>query len=202
MKTFTFAFCLTFTLVIGLGAGAWAQEMSAEDKAMMEAMEKAATPGEPHTKLEALAGEWDAHSKFWMDPSAPPQESKGKSANKMLYNGRYLHQEYKGDMMGQTFHGMGIWAYDNLKKKFVSTWIDSVSTALAYSEGEWDAGENAIVFHSEWFDPMTSKPVKSKIVIGIESEDKYVLEMFMIDGDGNEQKSMEIVYTKKKPETD
>ena len=200
MKTFTFAFCLIFAM--GLGAGAQGQEMSPEDKAMMEAMHKAAAPGEPHKKLEAMVGEWEAHSKMWMDPAAPPQESKAKSTNKMLYDGRYLQQRYVGDMMGHTFRGLGFWGYDNLKKKFVSTWIDNGSTALTYSEGEWDAAQNAIVFHAEWVDPMTNKPVKSKIVVGIESADKHVFEMFMIDADGNEQKSMEIVYTKKKSETD
>ena len=40
------------------------------------------------------------------------------------------------------------------------------------------------------------------MVIGIVSEDKHVFEVFMMDDDGNEQKSMEIVYTKKKSETD
>ena len=199
MKTIAFAIC--FALSMGLGT-AWAQEMSAEDKAMMEAMAKAAAPGEPHKKLEAMAGSWDTHTKFWMDPSAPPQESKGTSTNKMLYKGRYLHQRFHGEMMGQTFRGMGIWGYDNVQKKFVSSWIDNSSTTLVYSEGEWDADKNAIVLHSEWFDPMTSKPVKSKMVIEIESEDKHTFEMFMIDAKGNEQKSMEIVYTKKNSETD
>ena len=86
--------------------------------------------------------------------------------------------------------------------KFVSTWIDNGSTALTYSESEWAAAPNAIVFHAEWVDPMTNKPLTRKIVVGIESADKHVFEMFMIDADGNEQKSMEIVYTKKKSETD
>ena len=202
MKTFTFASCLVLVMLVGgLGAGAWAQEMSAEDKAMMEAMEKAAKPGEPHKKLEALAGTWDAQSKFWMDPSAPPQESKGTSKNKMLYNGRYLQQRFQGQMMGQTFRGMGVWGYDNVRKKFVASWLDNSSTGISYSEGEWDADKNAIVFHSERIDPMTSKPVQEKMVIGIVSEDKHVFEVFMIDDDGNEQKSMEIVYTKKKSGT-
>ena len=104
--------------------------------------------------------------------------------------------------MGQTFRGMGVWGYDNVKKKFVSSWLDNSSTGISYSEGEWDADKNAIVFHSEWIDPMTSKPVKAKMVMGIVGEDKHVFEMFMIDEDGNEQKSMEIVYTKKESETD
>lgn len=53
--------------------------------------------------------------------------------------------------------------------------------------------------------PRYLRPLKfslKSMVIGIVSEDKHVFEVFMMDDDGNEQKSMEIVYTKKKSETD
>src|ERR1041384_8127485 len=50
-----------------------------DQKAAMEAMQKAATPGEAHKKLEAMIGTFDAKVKIWMDPSKPPEESTSTS---------------------------------------------------------------------------------------------------------------------------
>ena len=44
-----------------------------DEKAMMEMMQKLATPGEAHKKLDPLIGTWDSKVKMWMDPSKPPR---------------------------------------------------------------------------------------------------------------------------------
>jgi hypothetical protein len=193
---------VSFLAVVVLAVGASAQEMSAEEKAVMEAWQKAGTPGEPHKKLEALVGEWKAHSKVWSDPSAPPVESEATSSTRTIFDGRYIEQKYEGEWMGQPFHGISIWGYDNLRKKFVSTWIDSTATSIFYSEGEWDAEKKAIVFHGESADPVTEKMEKLKAVVRFDSDDKHVFEMFMIGEDGKEVRNMEIIYTKKVPGTE
>jgi hypothetical protein len=61
-----------------------------DEKAIAEAIMKAAEPGEPHKKLEALAGSWEGALKMWLDPSKSPAESKGTSESKMILGGRYL----------------------------------------------------------------------------------------------------------------
>ena len=48
----------------------------------------------------------------------------------MILGGRYLEQRYEGTMMGQPFSGIGVTGFDNYKKKFVSTWVDSMGTAI------------------------------------------------------------------------
>ena len=194
---------MSFLAVGVLAAGEQDQEMmSAEDKAMMEAWQKAGAPGEPHEKLEALVGEWEAHSKFWSDPSEPPMESEATSSSKTIFDGRYIEQKYEGEWMGQPFHGVAMWGYDNLRKKFVSTWIDSTATSIYYSEGEWDAEKKAIVFHGESVDPVTGKTEMLEQIVRFDSDDKHVFEMFTVGEDGKEVKTMEIIYTKKTPGTE
>ena len=54
-----------------------AQQLTPEQQAAMEAMQKAATPGEHHKHLDALAGNWTYKIKMWMEPGQPPTESDG-----------------------------------------------------------------------------------------------------------------------------
>src|SRR5512147_885868 len=79
----------------------------ADQKAMMDAWMKAATPGEPHKKLEAMAGSWSVKSKMWAAPGAPPEEGDGTSENTMILGGRWLQQRFQGTAMGMPFEGVG-----------------------------------------------------------------------------------------------
>ena len=49
------------------------EQMSPETKAWMEA----GTPGKHHEILNALAGQWDAEFKIWMEPDQEPMVSRG-----------------------------------------------------------------------------------------------------------------------------
>ena len=42
-----------------------------DEKAAMEMMQKLATPGEGHNKLDVLVGSWTFKASMWMDPSKP-----------------------------------------------------------------------------------------------------------------------------------
>src|SRR5438045_2407752 len=75
-------------------AGGAAPQMTAEQKAMMEAWVKNGTPGPQHEKLKALAGKWDADVSMQMDPATPPEKSKGTMTNTSVYEGRFLTQDY------------------------------------------------------------------------------------------------------------
>src|SRR5262245_66697115 len=83
-------------------------EKQMDPQAMMEVWKKLATPGEPHKLFASLAGSWTTTTKEWMEPGKPPTESTGTADMKMLLDGRFLYQEYNGQMMGQPFSGIGI----------------------------------------------------------------------------------------------
>jgi hypothetical protein len=168
-----------------------------DEKAMMDAMAKYATPGEAHKKLEAFAGTWDTSVKWWMKPDAPASESKGTSENKMIFGGRYLEQRFEGTMMEQPFTGIGYTGYDNYKKKYVGSWIDSMGTAMMNSLGTADAS-GKLTFISEMDDFMTGKKCEIKQVVSVVDNDHHVFEMWGPDPTGKVYKMMEIHYTRKK----
>ena len=119
-------------------------EKQMDPQAMMEMYAKLATPGEPHKLFASLAGSWTTKTKEWMEPGKPPTESTGSAEMKMVLDGRFLQQEFTGQMMGQPFSGIGIDAYDNLRKKYVTTWMDTMGTGIFMMEGTASADGKTI----------------------------------------------------------
>jgi hypothetical protein len=185
------------------GGSGWTQEkqappMSAEDKAAMEKWMAAATPGTPHKNLATMAGTWDTTVKSWMKPGAPPMESSGTSEQKMVLDGRFLEQQFSGNMMGQPFHGLGYNGYDNVKKKYVATWMDSMGTMVMIMEGTADPTGKVVTYTGTFDDVVTGKPAKVKSVMTTVDPDHLTFEMWGPDPAGKVYKTMEMHYTRKK----
>lgn len=166
------------------------------DPAAMEAMMKAGTPGDAHKKLDVFVGTWDTKITMWMMPGAPPMSHTGTSTNRWTMGGRYLEQVFKGSMMGMPFEGLGYTGYDNVKKQYWGTWMDSMSTSMMTSTGS--VSNNVFKFDAVMSDPMTGKDMAVEETITIADADHHTLEMWMPGPDGKKFKSMEIVYTRKK----
>lgn len=115
MRSITVMFSCLCLVAMGSIATATDKESAPGDsQAMMEMYKKLAIPGEPHKLFASLSGSWKTKTKSWMEPDKPPMESTGSAEMKMLLDGRFLQQEFTGEMMGQPFSGVGIDAYDNL----------------------------------------------------------------------------------------
>ena len=80
------------------------QEGKMDMQAMMDIYKKLGTPGAPHKVLASMVGSWSTKIKSWMEPDKPPMESTGTCEQKMLLGGRFLQQEFTGDMMGSHVH--------------------------------------------------------------------------------------------------
>src|SRR5512138_2680848 len=129
-----------------------APQMSAEEKAMMEAWAKAATPGKQHQWLAAKAGQWDLSGRFWNDPSKPPTETKGSVERFLMLGGRVLSEKAKSPgFMGQDFEGFGLMGFDNVSQEFWTTWSDTMGTGLMVSKGSCD-DKGACTFQGEYAD--------------------------------------------------
>lgn len=184
-----------------LAAAAFAQEkkqpeMTPQQKAEMDAMIKAGTPGAPHKAMAGKAGAYTANVRTWREPAGPPSESTATVTRSMALDGRVMVEEFKGSMDGMPFTGHGMQGYDNVTGKYWSTWNDSLSTGLMVSEGTCDA-KQACTFKGSWTDPMTKKLVTSRMTSRWTSPAVEVFEMFGPGKDGKEMKMMEITYTKK-----
>jgi hypothetical protein len=176
-------------------AAEFKQDDKMDTSAMQAAYQQLAAPGAPHKQLASMAGRWHTHTKTWMEPGKAPVESEGKSELKMILSGRYLQQEFTGDMMGTPFIGIGFTGYDNHGKKYVSTWIDSMSTGIFYFEGTADEGGRTITQYCR-FDDAVRGPLKWRSVTQIVDDNTHLFEMYLTDKSDKEIKMMEITYTR------
>jgi hypothetical protein len=171
-------------------------EKPMDQQAMMELWKKMAMPGEPHKQFATLAGSWTTTSKEWMEPGKPPTESTGTAEIKMLLDGRFLYQEYNSQMMGQPFSGIGIDAYDNMTKKYVTAWLDSMGTGIFIMEGTASADGKTITLKGSHPEPGGGK-MTHRAVWKIVDNNNQTFDMYGAHHGGKETKMMEIVYTRK-----
>jgi hypothetical protein len=165
---------------------------------MMAAMMKAGSPGENHKHIGRMVGDWEYTSKMWMAPGQPPEESKGTMHAEMAMGGRFVQHHWKGSFSGMPFEGLGTEGYDNMTKKFVSSWIDNMSTGIMMSTGSCDDAGKVCTMTGEMPDPMTGQMATSKGVITWIDNDHFKNEMFSKDPSGAEMKMMEINASRKK----
>ncbi|MGH7162718.1 MAG: DUF1579 family protein, partial [Planctomycetota bacterium] len=150
--------------------------------------EKAAGP------FDKMVGTWDVAAKLFMAPGMPPVESAGVEEDKLVLDGKYLAQEYKGDFQGQPFLGLGYLHYDPAKKSFTHVWMDSMGQAPVTTKGTSD--ENGVTtLVGEEMNPMTGQPMKVSIVIRWDGDDKAIHEMHYEMGPNMKHKAGEFVYT-------
>jgi Protein of unknown function (DUF1579) len=177
----------------------------ANPQEMMKQMMDLAKLNENHKLLADLDGNWTYTIKFWMnpDPNAKPEESKGTAVRKSIMNGRYSTLDVTGKMempgpdgkkKEMTFVGHGIEGYDNVKKKFVGSWIDNMGTGIMFSEGTYDPTTKTFTYTSE-VEAVPGMKQQIREVIKVTDKDHHALEWYE-DRGGNEVKTMEINYTR------
>ncbi len=185
-----------------LSAAAFAADapppMSPAQRAMMNKMLEAATPGPQHAMLARMAGEWTGIVKLQMDPSQPVQESPSTSSITVLMDGRYIQEMVSGQWAGMPYRGMGLYGFDNVSGKYVATLIDNMGTGFMTCVGTADTSGKVIRWDAVMNDPVTGKPVTSRMVTTVIDDDHHRLEMFGVPpGAQKEMKIMTIDYARK-----
>lgn len=154
------------------------------------------TPGPEHDVLKQDVGNWDATVETWTAPNTPPSLSKGASTTRLL-GGFWVIDDFKADFMGMAFEGHGTTGYDPIKKKYIGTWVDSMTPGLNISESTWDAKTQTMTGVNEGPGP-DGKPSKTKGVTQWQGADKKVFSMYTPGPDGKDVMMMRITYTRKK----
>jgi hypothetical protein len=114
----------------------------------------------------------------------------------MILNGRYLRQEYTGDMMGMPFSGISIMGYNNHTGKYESIWVDTMSTALYYFVGTASPDGKTITQHCKYDDPVRG-PADWRTVTRIKDDSTIDFEMFLTPKGKKEEKMMEMTISRK-----
>jgi hypothetical protein len=163
---------------------------------MMKKVEAAGTPGPGHKALEHFVGNWKAEVKCWMEPGGPPNVSQGTAKASWTMNGRFLQEDFQGEMMGKPFHGRTLLGFNNIKQTFNSVWVDDMNTAMFVTEGKGENGNKVITLEGRASCAATGRTdIPMKMVLRVISPDKHTFEMF--DGSkGENARTMEIVYSR------
>ena len=156
-----------------------------------------ANPGDEHERLASLEGSWTINGRFWSEPGAEPIVTTHSSIMRMALGGRYLIEELEGDLWGEEFRGIGITAFDNIEKKYITTWIDNLSTGILVLSGRYDPQRDAIVMTGEYTDPVTKRTRQLKSVERLTEDGSRVYEHWEVGPDGDEFKVMELTYRRK-----
>lgn len=174
-------------------AGAARADEPKKDAAAPQGMPPLPKPGPEQQLFRDDAGTWDAKVESMM----PPMTSQGTETNVLSCSGLCLVTDFKGEFGGMPFEGHGTSVYDSVKKKYVGTWADSMSTGLSISESTWDAKTRTMTGWMEGPD-MTGKVSRMRSTVEYKTDGTRVFTMYMPGPDGKETAGMRITYTKRK----
>ena len=162
----------------------------------MQACMIAGTPGKMHQELAKRNGNWVGKTKMWMAPGTDAMTGQCTAKIASYLDGRFSKIDVSGDMPGMgPFSGMGLNGYDNVTKKFVSTWVDNMSTGIMNGTGELSDDGKTLTWNFTMTCPIQKKAVSVRQVERLVDDDTMTLEMFGPDPKtGKEFKSMMIEY--------
>lgn len=166
--------------------------------AMMKMWEQVSTPGAAHQRLNSLVGKWNTESRMWMDPQNPIV-TKGTAEMKWVLGGRFLQQDFSGEMLGKPLNGIGFTGYDNYSMKYVSFWVDNSATAMFTMEGTFDQSGTVLTMYGKMDEWMTGERDKNvKYVTRLTGADSMTFEIHDLAIGETNTKVVEIVYTRVK----
>jgi Protein of unknown function (DUF1579) len=168
-------------LVASLTLGAIGSRLAAQEPAK---------PGPEHEALKRLVGDWDCTIHM------QGAEFKGTANYKLGYGGFWITEHFNADFGGMKFEGRGTTGYDPNKKKYITTWIDSMTPKLMIMEGTMDKDAKTFTETGEGTG-MDGKPAKFKSVSEYKDNDTINFTMYTV-ANGKEQEMMKINYTRKK----
>jgi hypothetical protein len=148
-------------------------------------------PGPEHEALRRLEGEWTATVKMG------DAETPGTLTLKMECGGLWLVSDFRSEFGGQKFQGRGMDGYDPVKKKYVSVWVDSMTTRPLLLEGDLDKAKKLMTMTGEGPGP-DGKPVKYRNTTHTPDDNHQTFTMYVTGADGKETKMMTIEYVRKK----
>jgi Protein of unknown function (DUF1579) len=153
-----------------------------------------------HERLTHDVGTWDATIRCYMQgPDAEPSISRGIEVVKLMPGGLWAIADFEGQFGDAPFHGYCQTGYDPLKKKFVGTWIDSMSPSFMLSEGDYDSNTKTLTVYSKGTDSRSGKPYEAKMTTVHKAKNSRVFTFFRKSGEtkGEFVKMMEISYARR-----
>jgi hypothetical protein len=173
-----------------------AEARSEEERPEWDPMREFAGP-DPPQGARGRVGKWTTCSGCGKSRK-PASFDAGTAEVRWILGERYLEVDYDGTILREPFQGVGHTGFDNLKQKYVSTWIDNAGTGISHSEGTFDAATQSITYAGECPDTNEWKYVECRTVEKQIDADHWAQQMYTAGPDGREFLCVDITYTRAK----
>ncbi len=138
--------------------------------AVAQEMPEMPQPRSEHKWLQQLAGEWESEMECTMEPGKPPVKNKMTEKARSL-GGFWLVSEGSGEAMGAPFSSILTLGYDPGKKKYIGSWVDSMTGVMWQYEGNVGEDGKTLTLETEGPCPMKGgKICKFREVIVLQDE--------------------------------
>lgn len=156
-------------------------------------------PSDEHNFLRQFEGEWKTTGKGADMMTGKDVDMTGVEYDRVVLGDFWLSFVYRTQINDKPFVGHGMIGYDPTKKKYVGTWVDSMSPFMATFEGMADPKANTLTLETVGVDPMTEKSCKGRMVFQFQDAEHRTLQTFRTD-DSNASKMMfDLHYTREAP---
>jgi hypothetical protein len=152
-------------------------------------------PGDEHGMLQRHLGTWNVDCTYFMDPSQPPMKVQAKETVEGV-GPFWTVSRFESDMMGMAFVGRATLGYDSVKKKWVGTWIDSMSPVMFPYEGSFDASSGVLEMSGRGHMAHFGGDVDYRMTQHFRNDDTHDFHMYVTIPGGPEVKMFSYEYTR------
>lgn len=148
-------------------------------------------PTEQHKLVLQGVGEWHGTlTSFRGEESAAPVAATQVTE---AIGGFWTQSRFTCKFMGMDYLGTGVNGYDPVRKKYLGTWVDNMSSYLAVMEGEMDAKGEKLTMR--WVQPDMNGAMTPHRAETVSTMDAWTSTFF--EGEGEGHKSMVIDMKRK-----
>lgn len=169
-----------------------------EMKKMMEAGKQFTEPSEAHQKLADYLGTWDSDWKMGMGGQFA-SIGHYKVVTSWLVPGKFTKSELSGTFMGEPCSSFVFTGYDNFKKAYVRSMIDSSQTFILGAQGKLGQDGKTMIWYGTMDEYLTGEVGKMvKYVVRWSDADHFVEEVHDLAIGETDTKVMEISFARVK----
>lgn len=184
-------------------AGVWAPFAAGQDEKakntqeLVNAKVESAALTEYHRWFRDLRGKWNYKVQWWLTPDSQPEEFRGRSEFNWILGSRFMVEEYSDQREGVRLEGRAMFGYDKGLQKFTMMRVDTLHTAMLTATGAPGQDDKVITLFGDYVDPNSHETVKVKYILKIDRKEP-LFQMYVTPPDGEEYKSVDIRYYKKR----
>jgi hypothetical protein len=152
--------------------------------------------GPEHKILGGFVGHWKTTVHIVQaDPSTPVPDGEGTADGKVVMGGRFAQVTHAGTMNGQPFEGMMLCGFDEVVKKYTSSWVDNASTAIIHYVGTYDASKKQLTMSSHYSEQTTRRLTLARTVMTFVDANTIVYDEYIAHAVGEkETHTMSVTY--------